>query len=330
MASIRKRGNAWQVQIVKLGVRDSATFDTKAEAQNWATKTEADIISGKKRAALTAKTLASVVARYIAEVTPLKRGAKAEALRLNKFIREFEFIDLAIGDITAEHLAKWRDLRLKSVQGSSVLREFATVGSVFEHARREWRLIHTNPVREVRKPKDSKPRDNRVSSEDLAALAAAAEYTGGQPKTKTHRVYLAVEFAIETALRAGEICQLRGGNLFIERRYLHLEMTKNGTSRDVPLSTRAIAILNLLDPTLLFESTPAQLDALFRKLRAKACALRPSLAQMHFHDTRHEAITRLSKKLDVLALARMVGHKDIKMLMIYYNETAQELAQKLD
>lgn len=51
---------------------------------------------------------------------------------------------------------------------------------------------------------------------------------------------------------------------------------------------------------------------------------------LSFHDSRHEAVTRLSKKLDVLALARMIGHKNIRELMTYYNETAEELAARLD
>ena len=50
---------------------------------------------------------------------------------------------------------------------------------------------------------------------------------------------------------------------------------------------------------------------------------------LHFHDTRYEAVTRLSKKLEVLELARVIGHNDIKSLMIYYNATIDELADKL-
>ena len=67
------------------------------------------------------------------------------------------------------------------------------------------------------------------------------------------------------------------------------------------------------------------MDALFRKYRDKA-----GIDNLHFHDTRHEAVTRLAKKLDVLDLARMIGHRNLKTLMVYYNATAEELAQKLD
>jgi len=54
------------------------------------------------------------------------------------------------------------------------------------------------------------------------------------------------------------------------------------------------------------------------------------IKDLTFHDTRHEAITRLAKKLDVLDLARMVGHRDIKQLLTYYNKSAKEIASQLD
>jgi hypothetical protein len=74
-------------------------------------------------------------------------------------------------------------------------------------------------------------------------------------------------------------------------------------------------VLDLTEPTR---------DALFRKIRQRA-----SLEDLHFHDSRAEAIWRLSKKLDVLQLARVIGHRDLKSLLIYYDESASELAKRL-
>jgi integrase len=64
--------------------------------------------------------------------------------------------------------------------------------------------------------------------------------------------------------------------------------------------------------------------ATFRKLRKKL-----GIEDLRFHDTRHEATSRLSKKLHVLELAATIGHRDLKSLMVYYNPTADELADKL-
>jgi integrase len=105
--------------------------------------------------------------------------------------------------------------------------------------------------------------------------------------------------------------------------------TKNGTKRKVPLSPRAVALLELLPPPkengTVFGLTAKSLDALFRKAKTRA-----AIDDATFHDTRHLAITRLAKKLNVLDLARMVGHRDLKQLQVYYNETAEEMAKRLD
>ena len=128
-------------------------------------------------------------------------------------------------------------------------------------------------------------------------------------------------------MRAGEIVGLTDKTVDRTTRVATLPRTKNGSVRKVPLSTAALKLLDELPETdgPLFNLNSQQIDALFRKVRDKA-----QIWDLHFHDSRHEAITRLAKKVDVLSLARMVGHKDIKMLMVYYNETAEELAQRLD
>jgi len=64
---------------------------------------------------------------------------------------------------------------------------------------------------------------------------------------------------------------------------------------------------------------------LFRSIKRRA-----KVDGFTFHDSRHLAITRLSRKLDVLALARMVGHRNLSQLQAYYNESAEDLAKRLD
>ena len=57
-----------------------------------------------------------------------------------------------------------------------------------------------------------------------------------------------------------------------------------------------------------FDLSTVSLDAMFRKCRQKA-----GVEGVAFHDARHLAITRLARKLNVLELARMVGHRDISL-----------------
>ncbi len=147
------------------------------------------------------------------------------------------------------------------------------------------------------------------------------------PATITARVGAAMLFAIETAMRAGEIVSLTWNHVDTGTRVAHLPKTKNGFSRDVPLSQEAVRIINQVrvdDTESVFNLRSDQVDALFRKAKSRAL-----ITDLHFHDTRAEAITRLSKKVDILTLARISGHRDLRKLQIYYRESAAEIAKRL-
>jgi integrase len=103
----------------------------------------------------------------------------------------------------------------------------------------------------------------------------------------------------------------------------HLTETKNGDARQVPLSPEAIRLWDLHGP---FGLTEQQVDIHFRKSCAKA-----GIEGLHFHDSRHLAITRIaqSRKLDILELAKMIGHRNLKELMTYFNPSADDIAGKL-
>jgi integrase len=58
--------------------------------------------------------------------------------------------------------------------------------------------------------------------------------------------------------------------------------------------------------------------------------MKAGIQDLHFHDLRHEATTRLSEKLpNILELSSVTGHKDLRMLKRYYHPKAEELALKL-
>ncbi|GAA6196718.1 hypothetical protein NBRC116598_21620 [Pseudophaeobacter arcticus] len=127
-------------------------------------------------------------------------------------------------------------------------------------------------------------------------------------------------------MRPGEITGLEWDRVDLDRRVALLTHKNNGRPREVPLSTRAVELIRAL-PELgpVFDLSSRQLDVLFRKLRDRA-----GVKGLTFHVSRHAAITGLSTKLDVLALARMVGHTDLRQLRVYYNESAEELAKRFD
>lgn len=323
MASIKKTASGKYKFTVTINYKqETKTFATKAEGYLW----EEMLKAGKgKRPSIT---LRQLLEKYRDEVTPQKKGRRWEYVRINKFISEFEFIDKRLEDISTADFSDWRNQRMKDVSALSVLREIATLNPIFNQARDEWLLIDKNPLDGLKKPKKPPARDRLISQDEIDRMCHCLGYhPEGSLKRISSRAGAVFMFAIETAMRCQEICRLRWQD--VTGNVLKVEDSKTPTGiREVPLSSRAMQIIEQcrgIDEVMVFGIRSSQRDALFRKARKMA-----KIEDLHFHDTRHEAITRLAKKLDVLELARMVGHKNINELLTYYNEKASNIAKKLD
>ena len=315
MAAPKKVDGRWQHRVMVKGKRTSGTFDTKAAALAWEAGQRTAVVGG----GATTQTCADAFDQYERDVSRKKKGAKWEKLRLASFGRS-ALGAVLVREVSSTHVAAWRDERLKSVQGSTVQREMNLLSNVFTIARKEWKWIAESPTTDVKRPKENKPRFRRISPEEIEEMCVALGWRNEAPKTRLQQVAAAFLFALETAMRAGEICRLQKGD--VSGRVATARDTKNGDTRDVPLSPRALELWEMCPNG--FGITTDLLDANFRKARNTT-----TITGMTFHDTRHEAITRLAKKLHVLDLARMVGHKDIRKLMIYYNISAEDIAEKL-
>lgn len=335
MAYFRKRGDAWQVEVKKVNppLYASDTFPTKAAATQWANKVEADWYAGKL-GGIKDRPFSAIIERYRDEVSPTKRGARWERNRLNALLRD-PIAAVSVRELSSVHLGEWRDRRLTGtkannyqdkVSASTVRRDWNLLSAACNIAVNEWKWLSSNPLKGVKKPPAPAARDRLVSDDEMKRLIAASGYTTDELKTSTAKTIAAFLFAIETGMRIGEICNLTWPRVDLESRVAHLDKTKNGTKRDVPLSSRAIEILRQLPNSDLtvFGMTTQSVDALFRKVKTRA-----GVEDLHFHDSRHMAVTQLAKKVDVLELARMIGHKDLKQLMVYFNPTASDIAKKL-
>jgi integrase len=327
MASITRRGDTYRAHIVRGGHRESKTFTTRAEAEDWAIQREAEIARGdavpKSR-----KTLAEA----LATIKPRNRTEKTRAAVASRYA----FASIPMQDITPAILGRWRDERRQDVKDGTVLREMTFLRGVFELARLEWRWIGKNPLDDVKRPPEPPARQRLISDDERDAILAALDYHG-EVRTVQHEVAVALLLALETAMRAGEILGLTRKTIDLEGRFVTLPRTKNGDQRQVPLSTKAVALLRkmlakrlmkvrvLRDDGRLWHIDGPTLDTLFRRAKADA-----GLEGFTFHDSRAAAVTRLSKKLDIHELARMIGHRDLNSLQIYYRKTASEIARRLD
>jgi integrase len=345
MPTFQKRGDSWRAIVRLKGISDSATFPSKQEAKAWAATRESEINAGA-RGQVPDKTFGDLLDKYSKEISVNKRGARAEQIRLNKMIEgrpddippvppdPITRVRLKVLDQT--HFTEWKNRRIQQVGAGSLLRERNTLSNACKVALLEWKWLLTHPMKGVQWPEKPDARDRRITQEEIEKILFCAGYSRDVPPcTMTARVGAVVLFAIETAMRAGEICALRWPDVYLDRRFCTITGETIGAGktkaarRNVALSIEAIRLINQMprdeSNDSVFRMSTQSLDALFRKIRDNA-----AINDLAFHDTRHEAITRLSKKMDVLALARMVGHRNVSQLMDYYNESAEDLAPRLD
>jgi len=323
MASFERRGRRWRVRVYVDGKRDSATHATKAAAAAWAVMREAELAG----TALPSRTVAQALQRYADEVSPTHRGERWERVRLAAIARDWGLARNPLTAIKPADIAAWRDARLRQVAPASVAREMTLLRLVFEQARREWGWLAANPMADVRRPGGHQARSRRVSDAEIERVCFALGWDmSSVAATAAQRVAVAFCLAVETAMRSGELCSLTWDQVMLGERYARLERTKNGDARDVPLSSRAIELIALLPriDARMLALDDATRDVLFRRARDAV-----GVDDLRFHDARHEATTRLARRLDVLDLARMTGHRDLKSLRRYYNPTATEIADRL-
>src|SRR6185437_9603703 len=321
MATFRKRGSTWQAIVDRKGVFKSASFATKAKAQAWATQTEADIVAGIHGIAED-HSFGELLQKYSDEKSPQKEGYRWEQIRIKMYLRDFQdLMKIRVSRLDGRNLSEWRDVRLKEVAPATVQREWNLLSKAINTAMREWKWMKTNPLKEIDRPPSTEPRDRRISEDELQRLMLALGYNYDEaPQTVSARVGAMLLFAIETAMRCKEMCILRWEWVNLEKRVCIVPKksvvhTKTG-GREVPLSREAIRILMQMERNteLVFDLKTSQVDALFRKGRDNA-----QIKDLHFHDTKHEAITRLAHKMQPYDLARVVGTKNLKILMGYYN-----------
>jgi integrase len=184
-------------------------------------------------------------------------------------------------------------------------------------------MLSSNPVDFIKMPPTSKPRQRRLNKGEYVRLEQASHLT------LNPHIWPIIVFAIETGMRRGEILGLTWDNISLEQQLAYLPLTKNGTSREVPLSIKAVDVLK--DQRSRQDTpTPFPVNANAFRLAWERLRKRADLCDLRFHDLRHEAISRFFEMgLSIPEVALISGHKDAKMLFRYTHLKASNLVTKL-
>lgn len=327
MASVGKHGRGYRAQVYVNGRRASKVFRTAREANAWAVAKETELGTAPAEH----KTLRDLIEDYAEKVMAKKRGGTFEERQAKAFLRDFAWLaDKKLAEIDTPDFVEWRDQRLAKVSDATVLRNLNWLRHAFRVAREEWKWMTANPLKGLRIPNNPAPRTRRVAPHEVRALCRILNYRPGRaPDTKSQEVALAFMVALRSGMRAGEVLSLGATNLDLRRRVAsvaHKTQHLTGKPRDVPLTRHAARLLApVADRERCFTISSAVLDTLFRKARDRLM-----IEDLHFHDSRAEALTRLARKVDVMTLAKISGHKDLRILqVVYYRESAEQIAARI-
>jgi integrase len=316
MSTIRRRTDSYEVQIRRAGHSITKTFKTRDDAQRWSRMEERRIDLGDALPA-EAPSLSSIIERYGVEVAPHQRREENCVRLLAVMLRE-PWMKLPAHTTPAAKLAHYRDRRLADCATETVRREMGLFQTILRYARREWSIPVSEPLLQVRKPPAGRHRDRRLDPEETQRLIAALE-----PGFRDF-----VLFAIETGLRRGELTRVEAKHVDWARGLLEVPETKNGHPRTIPLTGRALDILRNHSSGRAGPVFPWSPRAI--QMRWFRAARRLGLEDLHFHDLRHEAVSRFFEAgLSVPEVALISGHRDPRMLFRYTHLRPEEVAKKL-
>lgn len=348
---VKTPSGSWKAVIRKNGFPTTIkTFRLKRDAEDWARRTEDEMVRGMfiQRAPAERMNFAGAMERYLAEVTVTKRPFTQQSERVRSVPLISYFGKHALIGISAEMVAKYRDERLAGGDrlkngvpqpraANTVRLELALIGHLFTIAIKEWGLGLTyNPVLNIRRPAPGAGRNRRLSDEEETRLLALVD------KHSNPMLRWIVRIAIETGMRSSEIVGLKVAQVDLERRVVRLQETKNTMPRTVPLSMGALdvfkqAIANPVRPKetdLIFFGEPGR-DWIRRPYNFNKSWLlikeAAGLKDLRFHDLRHEAVSRFVELgLSDQEVSAISGHRSMQMLKRYTHLRAEDLVDKLD
>lgn len=343
--TIEKRGKTYRATAYKKGTRYRKTFATKSQAMAWliAMEKAPDV----KNVEAKGKTCRDLIERYRDIVTPTKKGHRAEYYMLTSFLSA-PFADRLLANLGTDDFDElFGRLRTKTsvktgrkLKMSSIVRLRNLLSAVFTYCVKiGW--LENSPLKNYTMRAKTDHRDRIASPNEIARLLDVVKWDGKSVPANLHQLAVAAFlFSTMTGMRRGEILAIR--REWIDERVIHLPdfATKTNSARDVALSKKARALLDAVlqrDTEKPFAIKAQTVSVFFTEIR-DAAGLGPvrdadgHLVKegLNFHDGRATFATWAASHLTPLALARQLGHADLKMTMRYYRSRPEQVADLLD
>lgn len=336
MASFTERNGRHRALVRKNGISKCATFGTAAAAREWAKRIESEIDQIRATGVVSAKstTIADLIDRYVDELEPVKRWGRSKAADLARLRKDLGQIKAS--GLTAAHLTHYfAKRRNEGAGGVTIGAQLGYLVGVLRTARSLWHL--DVPVQAGTSAREalvgvgmiapSRRRDRRVSDAEIKRLVK--HFDAADTAVPMSDI---IEFCVATAMRISEVCRLRREDFDAKKKTVIVRDRKHpqdkwGNDQTVPLLNAtgydAFAIVKRQPKRgeRIFKANEKTVGTYFTRAVTEL-----KLGDLHLHDLRHEAISRLfAAGYRIEQVALVSGHRDWAMLKRYTHVRAEEL-----
>lgn len=329
MATIRKRNGKWSVIVRRKGHNSvSKTFIEHSAAQSWARRVELAMEDGSwvdktsKRAGQIDSIIDKLVHRYQRFDLEI---ATPKMVQLNQLKDYFQ--DISIHNLTKEDILEFAAERAKVVGPSTLQTQMYYLKQAVDYSEISLQQpVIDQAIRELRAMKliaSSERRERRLEGDEYERLLDASG---------KHWIGNAIEIAVTSAMRQGEIHELSWENIDFEQGIIRANRKdKNAiggkSKQKIPfvegVREALLRVSNATEQTgrLFHVSKAASISDRFARLTKKV-----GIDDLRFHDLRHEAISRMFERGMKVEQVRVVsGHRTLDQLSRYVNLRAEDL-----
>ena len=328
-----KDSTVWEAQIRRKGFPvQRRSFDKREDAEKWAREIESSMDRGVFKSTKEGEktTLKDALDRYLEEVSKHKKGHKREKGRIEKW-KAHPLSSRYLASIGPKDIAEYAsEKKSEGYSMRTIHLELAIISHLYNYAAAKWGMrALENPVAPTRVKGTDPHRGQNYRGRERTLSLSEKEKLFDHLNEEMKQI---VTLALETGMRRGELMSLTVSNVDLTKKIVKLEETKNGDSREVPLTPVAADTLKAVlgkkkvvgMEGKLWTMGPDRVTSVFAHAAKEA-----GLKDIRFHDLRHTAATRLAGIYQAHELAKILGHKVLNMVMRYYNPTGEDLGKKM-
>lgn len=332
MATIRKRGNRYQAQIRMSGYPlQSKSFTTQAAAKAWARRIESSMDNGsfidvsQPGSVVIEDIIQDLIVSYERFNLPVAAPKRSALKQIADYFR-----GVSIHDLTVEDVLIFAAERRSKVSASTLQKQMYYFKQAVKNSRIKLEedavQIATEELIKKKIILGSVWRDRRLEPREYELLIKAA---------KKHWIRHAIDIAIESGMRQGEIHALKISDIDFNKGVIKV-LRKDPKSEGGKKLCKIPLLKGVREAILRAQNDIGGRDKLFKvkssaSISDKFARLRRSLGikDLTFHDLRHEAISRMFEKGMSVEQVRLVsGHTSLDQLSRYTNLKPEDIAKK--